>query len=107
MENLAKTAELATARDPELLAGEAIPRITSNLDTQTSIDSPSVAVLAAQKINACERAMATTFENHKLAWEALQHKDNRKLALLDDRVLDLIVSERWYNGPLPESRILH
>jgi hypothetical protein len=64
-------------------------------------------VLAARNINACERAMAIAFENHKLAWEALQHKDNRKLALLGGRVLDLIVSERWYNGPLPESKNLH
>lgn len=68
---------------------------------------------ARVKITELEKIIEYTFKDKVKAWEAIQlpgngfatrfiHNGNKRLAVVGDLVLDLIMSEEWYRSGLSE-----
>ena len=71
--------------------------------------------VAAAKEQACEAIIGYVFQDKKKLWEALQLTDagqqpktdgHKRIAVIGDRVLDLILAEEWYARGEPRGKIL-
>jgi hypothetical protein len=94
----------------DISLGERKEGIMPKLRSLAEMINPSIDAMAARKINACEQIIGYTFKDRELAWEALQDpssgvsvvgsrrlpKGNRRLALLGDKVLAMILVKTWY-----------
>ena len=71
------------------------------------------------KVQECQKILGYDFSNQHLCWEALQMagngilsagqrqipNGNKRLAILGEYVIDLVMSQEWYNGDSDEGKI--
>lgn len=103
---------LAKRLNPPLISPEF--QSTPTQHSTSNMNHPSMLA----KVEHCQQILGYQFQDRKLCWEALQMagngvrvagsrsipNGNKRLAVVGDFVLDLILSEAWYEGGEPEGR---